>query len=663
MQNLPQERLSIAMIAAAACEHILDLSLAYAKEREAFGRPIGKFQHNRFLIAEMATEAHIARVFVDDCVQRHNRGELDAKLASMAKWWTTELQNKLVDRAVQLHGGYGYMMEYPIAQGLRGQPDPDDLRRHHRDPEGDHRPLARDLAGRNARVRGYCGRDRRAPRIGLPVPPATRPAKRRPRMSDVLEQRAEIEQRIEGQTFCTALARTVAERGGAPAYSDKVGVSEGWRTLSWDEVREQTLDLAAGYVALGLAPHDTVAVMASNRTEHVLADFAGVHAGGIPMSVYATLAPEQVAYVAGHAQPSVVVLEGADQLARWRLALEECPSIAAVVVIDDAALPADDPRFVGWTDLLERGRAARAADPGRYDDLWRSVRPEDPLTILYTSGTTGNPKGVVLTHRNILFETESSLDVSGMREPGVTVSYLPFAHIAERMLGIYIPQYQGGHVHLVGDPALLVGALGEVHPTRFFGVPRVWEKVRTGVSALLSAETDEQKVAAVAKAMDVGLRYVESRQTGEQTSPELAEEFRAMDAAVLRPIRSLLGLDRVEWAASAAAPMPLEVARFFAGLGLSIYDVYGMTETSAVVTGNGPDQFRLGSVGRPCPASRSASATTARSWSGARCPRPATSRPRTPPGSSSTRTGGCTPATSASATRTASSTSWTGRRR
>jgi alkylation response protein AidB-like acyl-CoA dehydrogenase len=116
MVNLPQERLSIAMIAAAACEHILDLSLAYAKEREAFGKPIGKFQHNRFLIAEMATEARIARVFVDDCVKKHMAGQLDATLASMAKWWTTELQNKLVDRAVQLHGGYGYMMEYPIAR-------------------------------------------------------------------------------------------------------------------------------------------------------------------------------------------------------------------------------------------------------------------------------------------------------------------------------------------------------------------------------------------------------------------------------------------------------------------------------------------------------------------------------------------------------------------
>ncbi len=116
MVNLPQERLSIAMIAAAACEHILELSLSYAKEREAFGRPIGKFQHNRFLIAEMATEARIARVFVDDCVRLHNEGRLDATGASMAKWWTTELQNKLVDRAVQLHGGYGYMMEYPVAK-------------------------------------------------------------------------------------------------------------------------------------------------------------------------------------------------------------------------------------------------------------------------------------------------------------------------------------------------------------------------------------------------------------------------------------------------------------------------------------------------------------------------------------------------------------------
>jgi len=116
MQNLPQERLSIAMSAAAACERILELSLDYARERQAFGRPIGRFQHNRFLLAEMATETRIARVFIDDCVRRHNAGQLDAAGASMAKWWTTELQKKLADQGVQLFGGYGYMTEYPIAR-------------------------------------------------------------------------------------------------------------------------------------------------------------------------------------------------------------------------------------------------------------------------------------------------------------------------------------------------------------------------------------------------------------------------------------------------------------------------------------------------------------------------------------------------------------------
>src|SRR3954469_18918115 len=118
MVNLPQERLSIAMMAAAACEAVLELSLDYARHREAFGRPIGSFQHNRFVLAEMATEARVARVVVDDCVRRHLAGDLDAAGASMAKWWTAELQKKLVDQAVQLHGGYGYMSEYPVAKAF-----------------------------------------------------------------------------------------------------------------------------------------------------------------------------------------------------------------------------------------------------------------------------------------------------------------------------------------------------------------------------------------------------------------------------------------------------------------------------------------------------------------------------------------------------------------
>ncbi len=173
-------------------------------------------------------------------------------------------------------------------------------------------------------------------------------------MGDVLQQRQEIEDRIAGMTFCTRLEQTVAERGDAPAYSDKVGIAageQGWRTLTWTQVRDQALDLAAGLAQLGLAPGDTMAVMATNRIEHVLADIAGVHAAGTPMSIYATFAPEQVAYVAGNAEPTVVVLEGADQLARWQKALSEVSSVKAVVVMD-ASLAGEDERALSWDDLL-----------------------------------------------------------------------------------------------------------------------------------------------------------------------------------------------------------------------------------------------------------------------------------------------------------------------
>ncbi|MDT0202025.1 AMP-binding protein [Nocardioides sp. AE5] len=421
-------------------------------------------------------------------------------------------------------------------------------------------------------------------------------------MTDVTTARTAIEEQIAGQTLATALQRTVETYGDQPAYSDKVGITSpdgtGWRTLTWRETREQALDLAAGLVELGVDPGDTVALMASSRIEHVLADLAAVHAGATPMSIYATLAPEQVAYVAGQSEPAVVVLEGADQLARWEAVLSSGNhGIKRVVVIDESAMPTGD-LYLAWSDLVASGAAYRAAHGTEVEGRWQGISPSQPITILYTSGTTGNPKGVVLSHANVLFEAASSTVVAGTTEPGITISYLPFAHIAERILGMYIPQSMGGHVHMIADPAQLVGALAEVRPTRFFGVPRVWEKIRTGVSARLAAEPDEAKRAGVEQAMAIGLEYVEALQFGNTPSPELTAKFEAVDGAVLGLLRALLGLDRVEWAASAAAPMPEDVARFFAGLGMRIYDVYGMTETTSAITACGPDAFRLGTVGR-----------------------------------------------------------------
>jgi long-chain acyl-CoA synthetase len=418
-------------------------------------------------------------------------------------------------------------------------------------------------------------------------------------MNDVLTQREEIEAAIAGRTIPDAFAATVAEQAERPAYSDKIGIDgPGWRTLSWNELRETGLDIAAALVDLGVHAGDRVALMASNRLEHVLADLGALHAGATPMSVYNTLSPSQVAYIAGHSEPVVVVLENADHVARWSEALAT-GHVKQVVVLDPEAA-ADG--AITWDQLLERGREVRERHQAEVDRRWQDIDPEQAATILYTSGTTGNPKGVVITHRNVLFEVESSSRTAGLDdEENIGVSYLPYAHIAERVLGIYIPLVQGAHVHLVGDPAQLVAALGEVRPTRFFGVPRVWEKIQTGISGLLAMETDETKRRAVADAMAVGLEYVESLQHGRETSPELRARFEAVDEAVLTPMKSLLGLDRVTWAGSASAPMPLETARFFAGLGFAIYDIYGMTETTGSVTGCGPGRFRLGTVGQAQP--------------------------------------------------------------
>jgi len=419
-------------------------------------------------------------------------------------------------------------------------------------------------------------------------------------MNDVLEARARIEKEIAGHTLLTAFADTVAAQGDKPAYSDKIGVDgQGWRTLAWSEVADAARTVAAGLIAYGVQPGDTVAVMASNRVEHVLADLGSLHAGAVPMSIYNTLSADQVAYIAGQSSPRVVIVETADHLARWSTALAADDTVTKVVVLDESARPEGD-RYVGWPGLLEEGAVARrTADIDReIDRRIADVAPDQPATILYTSGTTGHPKGVVITHHMVLFECASSLETANPEHENIFISYLPFAHIAERALGMYGPWTQGGHIHLIGDPALLLGALGEVRPTRFFGVPRVWEKIRTGVSAKLAAEPDEAKRAAIEQAMAVGLTWVESQQYGETTPPELQAQYEAADAQVLGLLRMLLGLDRCEWAASAAAPMPIEVARFFAGLGMKIYDVYGMTETCAAVTACGPESFRLGTVGR-----------------------------------------------------------------
>jgi long-subunit acyl-CoA synthetase (AMP-forming) len=419
---------------------------------------------------------------------------------------------------------------------------------------------------------------------------------------DLTRQRAEIEDVIAGRTLCDELRHVAETAGDGHAYSDEVaadaGAGDGWQSLTWSQARQRVLELAAGFAALGLAPGERVALMLPNRSEHVLADLGAVHAGGLGVTLYATLAPEQIAYVAGDCDARIAVLDGAAELARWQPILDQLPGIKKIIVRDPAACPAGD-QYLTWAEFAALGRERFAAEPGEITARMAAIRPDDPLALLYTSGTTGNPKGVLLTHRNVLYAMTAD-EATGVVLPRARgVSYLPLAHIAERMLSIYLPIRVAGHIHFCPDAARLVQVIGKVRPTAFFGVPRVWEKVRAGIQALLAAEQDETKRAAVRQAMDVGRRYVESCQYGQTTSPELEAQFRAAEKQVLGPIRGLLGLGEASSVSSGAAPLPPVVAAFLAGLGLMILDVYGMTETTGAFTANTHTEFKLGTVGRP----------------------------------------------------------------
>ncbi|MGW1768038.1 AMP-dependent synthetase/ligase [Streptomyces sp. NPDC002073] len=392
-------------------------------------------------------------------------------------------------------------------------------------------------------------------------------------------------------TLPVLLARNAEEYGDLPAVSWRTGAD--WQTLSWSEVRRKVAVLAAGYAALGAGRGDHVLMMMGNRPEHWLSDLALVHLGAVPVTVYGTSAPGQIAHIARHSRARLAVVEGARELARWEPLLDD-PGIPLerLVVVE----PAEAGRHDSYPSLY--ASAARLHDPEGFEKGWRQTRPEDPLTVVYTSGTTGDPKGVRLSHRNIVLQAVRLDRHVDLPEHAEHLCYLPFAHIAERILGIYLPLLRAAHVRLCADPAAVAASVRELHPVQFFGVPRVWEKLAASVRAVLARLPAEQQ-AAIEAANDLARSHAEHRERGTEVPAALEEAYRRAKEQVLDPLLGMAGLDRLVWTASATAPMPIDVVRFWAGWGITVLDAWGLTETAGVCTVNSPDGFRLGSVGRP----------------------------------------------------------------
>ncbi|WP_328897624.1 AMP-dependent synthetase/ligase [Streptomyces sp. NBC_00236] len=393
------------------------------------------------------------------------------------------------------------------------------------------------------------------------------------------------------RTLPQLLARNAHEYPQLPGLSwQSAEADDGWSTLTWSEIHERTRRLAAGYLALGVGRGDRVLLLMSNRPEHWLSDLALVRLGAVPVSVYGTAAPEQITHIARNCRARVAVVEGAAQVPVWEALLADPDTPLERLVV---AEPGEEGSHFPYAALLPESVPDELS--GQLDD----ARPEDTLTVVYTSGTSGEPKGVVLTHRQVMANA-LALDAVVELPPHVEhICYLPFAHIAERMLGIYLPCHRASHVYLCADPTGVAAVVRKVRPAQFFGVPRIWEKLSATVRGILSLMPAEQR-AVIDQAFEIAREHVGYREQGKTPPAELEERYARVREDVLLPMLAAGGLDRVTWSASASAPMSVDVVKFWAGFGIVIMDAWGLTETTGVATSNSPRAgFRLGSVGRP----------------------------------------------------------------
>jgi long-chain acyl-CoA synthetase len=389
-------------------------------------------------------------------------------------------------------------------------------------------------------------------------------------------------------TLCEAFQATAAKHPDAIALRS-VGDAA---TITWRQYRQRVEAIASGLAKLGVGPGDTVSLMLTNRPEFHLCDTAVLHTGATPFSIYNTNPPEMIGYLFDNAENKIVICE--KQFLPVVLAARNCGGKVEHVICVDGS---DD----GAISL-----AQLESDPATdfdFETAWRSVKPDDVLTLVYTSGTTGPPKGVELTHRNFIANAQIVDELGGAWPADRVISYLPDAHAANRWFTHYLSILHGVQVTDLVDPKQLINALIEVRPTLLLGVPRVWIKLKSGLEAAVSEESTVKR-ALVNWAFGVGRKTARAASDGRRVGVADRIQHIAADRFVLSKLRAKVGLDQVRSAASGAAPIPVEVHEFILSLGIPLYEGYGMTECTAAATINRPERMRIGTVGQAVPGSQ-----------------------------------------------------------
>jgi long-chain acyl-CoA synthetase len=397
-------------------------------------------------------------------------------------------------------------------------------------------------------------------------------------------------------------ARALQQPDGVAMRDKQLGI---WRDVTWAEYAASVRLVAHALLALGVRAGDRVAIQSENRPEWLFTDLGTVAIRGITVGLYPTNPAVEVGYLLRDSGARLLVAEDQEQVDKALAVIDDCPDLEHLVVLEPRGVrDYDHPALVQWADFLELGRTHQREHPSALDDAAAQVRPDDVVTLIYTSGTTGPPKGAMLTSANVEFATKVLVSNGGIYHPppgpsDVVLSYLPLCHVAERAATTWSNAEAGVVVHFAESIDTVTTNLREVQPTLFFAVPRIWEKLKAGIEVRMLAAS-RLKQANYRVWSSVGRRLADGLIANGGRHTWWTRLLYALGYPFLfRALRDRIGLRRVRAAASGAAPVSPEVLRFFYGMGIVIYEIYGMTENAAVASVNRPGRVLLGTVGEP----------------------------------------------------------------
>ena len=370
-----------------------------------------------------------------------------------------------------------------------------------------------------------------------------------------------------------------------------------WRSWSWNQTGEAVREIAHGLMALGFEPKETASILSNTTIEWVLCDLAVLSAGGVANGIYPTDASEQVQYLCEDSRTTVLFVEDDEQLDKALAVRERLPLLKKIIVDDMEGLrDLHDPGVMSLAELRELGRRHAAEHPGELERRVQAVKPDDLAILVYTSGTTGKPKGAMHSHHGLVYTVRGYNTLIARDENDECMCFLPLCHIAERMGGEYFSLYTGAKLNFVENPETVPENVREIAPTVFTAVPRVWEKFYSGVMITLK-EASRIQQAAYAWAIGVGEQVADRIMKGESVPSGLRWRFKLARVLVLDNVRKLIGIHRARFLVTGAAPISPDLVRWYLPLGVPMLEVWGMTETCGASTGIPVSRIKPGSIG------------------------------------------------------------------